>query len=151
MEGLIVIKNRKISIATKQRLDFINITDRIATFVQQSGIKNGFINIFVLHTTAAIIINENEPLLLEDLKEHLESLAPSSREYRHDNFSIRTVNMCLNEPVNGHSHCKAIHLPTNHCLNIIDGQLQLGKWQQIFLIELDRARDRMIQFVAMGE
>jgi len=52
---------------------------------------------------------------------------------------------------NGHSHCKAVHLPTSVTLNLIEGQMQLGTWQRIMFIELDRARDRKIQVQIFGE
>jgi secondary thiamine-phosphate synthase enzyme len=89
--------------------------------------------------------------LIGDLKETLEKVAPRTVKYMHDNFDIRTVNMNPNEPVNGHSHCKAMFLTTSSFLNIIDGRLQLGKWQRIFAVELDNARPRQIALQIMGE
>jgi len=81
----------------------------------------------------------------------LERVAPRTMKYMHDNFDIRTVNMHPNEPVNGHSHCKAMFLATSSFLNIINGKLQLGKWQRIFAVELDNARTRRIALQIMGK
>jgi len=145
------IKNKTIEFQTKGEFDFIDLTDKVKAFVKESQIKNGFINIQTLHTTAAIIVNENEPLLLKDFKRHLENLSPKSLKYNHDDFSIRTVNVCSDECINGHSHCKAILLPANIILNLIDNELQLGQWQSILLVELDRARKRKIQIQILGE
>lgn len=143
--------NRSFEFQTKGEYDFIDITDMIIDFVKESGIKNGLVNTQTMHTTAQIVVNENEPLLIEDIKKHLESLSPKTKEYNHDNFKIRTVNMCDGECANGHSHCKAIHLLASATLNLIDGKLQAGMWQRVFLLELDRARPRKVQVMIIGE
>jgi len=135
---------------TKRELDIIDITDKVKNFVQESKIENGFVNIQTLHTTATIFVNENEPELLRDFKKHLEKLAPKDNKYHHDNFDIRTVNMCEDECANGHAHCKALRLPTNVCLNIKDGKIQFGPWQSIMFIELDHARKRKVGLQVIG-
>jgi len=136
---------------TKGLLEFIDITDQVKAFLKESGVQNGFVNIQTLHTTAAIILNENEPLLIEDFKNHLKEIAPLGLPYNHDDFSKRTVNLCDDECINGHSHCKAIHLPVNITLNLINGELQLGQWQRIMFLELDKPRKRKVQILVMGE
>jgi len=136
---------------TKEQLDIVDITNQVKDFVKESSINNGLINIQTLHTTATIFVNEHEPLLIEDFKNHLKKLAATDEEYNHDDFERRTVNMCEDECANGHAHCKALHLPTNVCLNIKDQGLQLGTWQSILLIELDQSRDRKIQLQIIGE
>ena len=143
--------NKTLEYKTKQEFDFIDITEEVKNFVNQSEIKNGLINIQILHTSAGLIVNENEPLLLEDIKKNLENCSPKSNEYKHDDFTIRTVNMCPGECVNGHSHCKAIHLLSNATLNIIDQKIQLGQYQSIMLLELDRSRPRKVQLQIIGE
>ena len=145
------IINKTIKLDTTKEFDFIDLTDRIEDFVKQSGLKNGLVNIQTLHTTAPLMINENEPLLIEDIKKHLEKLSSKKLEYNHDNFKIRTVNMCSGECANGHSHCKTIHLPTSITLNLINNKLQLGQWQRILFWELDRARKRKVQIQILGE
>lgn len=86
--------NHVIELKTKATLDFIDITEKIQKKIKEAGIKNGVINIQSLHTTMAIIVNEAEPLLISDMKKLLEKLAPRTYKYLHDNFEIRTVNMC---------------------------------------------------------
>ena len=135
---------------TATTLDFIDITEKIQKKIKKSGIKNGVINIQSLHTTMSIIVNEAEPLLISDMKKLLEKLAPRTMKYMHDNFEIRTVNMCDGECANGHSHNKAIHLPTSTMLNIVKSSLQLGTWQRIFAIELDRSRSRKVALQIIG-
>jgi thiamine phosphate synthase YjbQ (UPF0047 family) len=85
------------------------------------------------------------------MKKLLEKIAPEKADYQHDDFNIRTINMCDGECQNGHSHCKAIHLPTSQMLNIVSNKLQLGKWQRIFAIELDRSRPRQIALQIIGK
>ncbi len=145
------IINEIIKLKTATTLDFIDITDKIQKKIKDAGIKNGVINIQSLHTTMAIIVNEAEPLLIEDMKKLLEKLAPRTYQYMHDNFEIRTVNMCDGECKNGHSHSKAIHLPTSAMMNIIKNGLQLGKWQRVFAIELDRSRPRQSALQIIGK
>ena len=143
--------NKTIEFQTKDKFDFIDITDEIKSFVEKSGIKNGLINIQNMHTSSAIIVNENEPLLIGDMKQCLEMLAPQSLDYSHDDFSIRTVNLCEDECKNGHSHCKAILLLPSTTINLIKGEMQLGQWQRILFIELDRSRKRNVQIQVLGE
>lgn len=137
-------------LTTNATLDFIDITDKVLKMIKEKGVKNGVINIQSMHTTMAVIIQEAEPLLLVDLKKTLEKVAPRTTKYMHDNFSIRTVNMNPNEPINGHSHCKALFLTPGVFLNIAKSKLQLGKWQRIFAVELDDARPRMIALQIIG-
>ncbi len=143
--------NTIFSYQTKDIFDFIDITDEVRNFVEESGIKNGLVNVQILHTSAALIVNENEPLLLNDIKRNLENTASRKIDYQHDDFSIRTVNLCDDECKNGHSHCKAIHLLVSATLNLIDGKLQLGRWQRIMLVELDHSRPRNVQVQVIGE
>jgi len=143
--------NKTIKIKTKKQFDIANLTDEIVSFIEKSNIKNGLVNIQSMHTTTAVFIQENEPLLLDDIKKCLERLTPQSINYNHDDFSRRTINICADECRNGHSHCKAMHLPTSVTLNLIEGKLQLGTWQKILFIELDRPRDRKIQIQILGE
>lgn len=140
-----IIKNKTVEFQTKDSLEFIDITEKIEEFIAQSKAKDGIVNVQILHTSAALIVNENEPLLIEDFKKNIENIALSAEKYKHDNLNERTVNVCDRECINGHSHCKAIHLLASATLNIIGEKLQLGQWQRVFLVELDRPRNRRIQ------
>ncbi len=145
------ISHKTLEFQTKEELDFIDFTDQVEKFVNACQIKNGIVNIQTMHTTALLFLNENEPLLLEDFKKHLARMSPKNAVYNHNDFTRRTVNMCEDECENGHSHCNALHLPSNLVLNVIDGKMQLGQWQRIFLTELDRSRLRRVQIQIMGE
>jgi secondary thiamine-phosphate synthase enzyme len=140
----------RIQVETQRCLDFIDITDRVRKVVEESQVCDGFVNVQTRHTTTAILVGEHEPLLIEDLVKTLERLAPCHSDYRHDDFAVRTVNMCPDEEKNGHSHCKALFLRSSECLNIVGGRMDLGQWQRIFLIELDRPRSRTVSIVILG-
>ena len=135
---------------TSHCLEFQDITDMVEETVRRSGIRTGTINIQTRHTTATILVNENEPLLLTDLKRTLERAASRKRRYQHDDFSIRTVNMEPDEQPNGHAHCKALFLRASETLNIHDSLVQIGRWQRVFFVELDRARDRSVSLLTLG-
>jgi len=140
----------RIRYQTSGHLEFVDITDAVDEVVKRSGVQFGMVNIQSKHTTCAVLINENEPLLLEDFKRLLERLVPADEEYGHNDFSIRTVNMNPFEDKNGHSHCRALFLPTSQMVNIIDSNIDLGTWQRIFLVELDKPKDRTISVVVLS-
>ena len=145
------IENKTFNLKTKEKLDFIDVTEKVENFVAETKIEDGLVNIQTMHTTAMIIINENEPLLIKDIKNNLESIASEDVDYNHDNFEVRTVNMCEGECANGHAHCKAIYLTPTNTLNLINSELQLGRWQRIFMLELDRSRKRKFQVQVIGK
>lgn len=147
-----VIKHKTLEYRTKGEYEFEDITDEVIKFIEETGVKNGLVNIQTLHTTNAVVVNENEPLLIEDMKNHFRGMVDKDAYYGHNDFNIRTVNMCgLDECKNGHSHCLAAYLPTSVILNIIDSKISFGQWQRIFFIELDHSRVRKIQIQVMGE
>lgn len=136
---------------TTKAPEFIDITEKVCEFIQDSQVQSGFAVVYSKHTTAAIKINENEPLLLRDMEEFLERMASRNGNYQHNNFSIRTVNMTEDECPNGHAHCQHLLLGTSESIPIIGGQLQFGRWQRIFLIELDMPRPREVLVQVIGE
>lgn len=142
---------RTLQLYTDECLQFVDLTAALRQFVEDSGFLNGILNVQTRHTTTGIIVNENEPLLLEDLKKCLERLAPSTVSYRHDDFDIRTENLTPDERPNGHAHCKALFLRSSETLNIYNGELDLGRWQRVFLIELDGARPRTVSLTILGQ
>ncbi len=136
--------------ATELGPQFIDITEEVRAVVERAGIVAGQVTVFSKHTTAAVVVNEHEPLLLHDMARTLSRLAPADDYYEHNDFSIRTVNVEENEPPNGHSHCQHLFLGASETLPIADGQMVLGRWQSIFLVELDCARPRSVLVQVMG-
>lgn len=136
-------------IRTERGPQFIDITERIEEVAHQSGVSNGFAVVFSKHTTAAIRINENEPALLSDMERMLEGIAPCRGQYQHNEFAHAFSDN--GERPNGHSHCQHLLLGASEAVPIVDGRLLVGQWQRIFLIELDRARDREVVVQFVGE
>ena len=138
-------------VKTKCAPEFIDITSWVAQCVAESEIANGFAVVYSKHTTAAVKINENEPLLLQDMANFLEKMFPRDHSYAHNNFEIRTVNMTENESPNGHAHLQHLLLGTSETVPVIDGEMQFGTYQSIFFIELDHARPREVMVQVVGE
>jgi secondary thiamine-phosphate synthase enzyme len=129
---------------------FIDITEDIADAVNRSHVRNGIAVVFSRHTTAAIKINESEPELLKDMAHFLSEIAPLERDYHHNDFEVRTVNMEEDECPNAHSHCQHLVLSASESVPVLDGRLHLGRWQRIFLVELDRAKARQVVVQVVG-
>jgi secondary thiamine-phosphate synthase enzyme len=132
---------RRLVFETREPIQFLDITDEVAQLVRAAGLRDGVATVFSRHTTAAVRIQEDEPLLLEDLREFLQRHAPAHAHYRHNDFRVRTVHMHDNESPNGHAHCLQFLLGSSETVPVADGELLLGTWQRIFLVELDGPRD----------
>ena len=135
---------------TARAPQFIDITDDVERVVASSGVTDGWVTVFSRHTTAAIKINEHEPGLLKDLSQLLVSVAPESGVYFHNDFTVRSVNMNEDECPNGHAHCQHLLLGTSETIPLVDARLMVGRWQRIFLIELDHGRARDVVVSVMG-
>ncbi len=135
---------------TAHALEFIDITADIQNVVARSGVRYGQLMIMSNHTTAAIVLNEHEPLLLNDMARVLSRIAPAGDYYEHNDFSIRTVNMHDNEPANGHAHCQHLFLGSSETVPIHEGSAHIGQWQSLFLVERDHARPRSVFVQAIG-
>jgi secondary thiamine-phosphate synthase enzyme len=80
----------------------------------------------------------------------LSDIAPVDRDYCHNNFDVRTVNMEEDECPNAHSHCQHLMLSTSETVPVVNGLLLLGRWQRIFLVELDRPKLRSVVLQILG-
>jgi secondary thiamine-phosphate synthase enzyme len=140
-----------IQVTTARPTEFIDITDRVKALVDASGVSLGIVNLQALHTTTALLINENEPLLLDDFETTLSRMVPADGRYRHDDPSARVVNLTPGERTNGHAHCRALFLAASVSVNIVDGRLVLGRWQRLFFAELDGPRERLVSAVVVGD
>lgn len=139
----------RVCLTTTAPTEFVDVTDAVVRAVAEAGIDTGLVNVQTTHTTTAVLVNEAEPLLLEDFRALLARLAPLGVAYRHDDLARRR-DVSIDEPRNGHAHCRALLLPTSVCLNVVDGRPALGRWQRVFLVEFDGPRERAISIVALG-
>jgi secondary thiamine-phosphate synthase enzyme len=139
-----------LEVSTRHSFQFVDLTPRILELVARSGVTDGIVNVQTQHTTTAIVVNEHEPLLIEDLKNLLRRWAPRQASYRHDDLCIRTVNVNPGERPNGHSHARALMLGSSETLNLAGGAVRLGRWQRVFLVELDGPRERRVSVTVLG-
>jgi secondary thiamine-phosphate synthase enzyme len=122
----------RLSVNTKARVEFVNITRLIQDVVSSSGVKNGLCYIFVPHTTAAVTVNEQaDPAVVEDIIAQLDALVPQRGKYRHTEG-------------NAPAHIKASLLGSTETLLVENGRLVLGTWQGIFFCEFDGPRSRSV-------
>jgi len=139
-----------VEIRTEERLQFIDLTALVAERVRRSGVWQGLVCVQSRHTTAAVTVNENEPLLVEDMKALLERWAPRDGPYGHNATHRGAPDPSVHESENGDSHCQALLLGASETLTIAQGALQLGTWQSLFLVELDGPRKRSLSLVVLG-
>jgi secondary thiamine-phosphate synthase enzyme len=125
-----------ITLRTRGHGDMHDLTDEVNRIVGRSGIQTGLTHIFTVGSTAAVGAIEFEPGLRKDLPHLLDRLMPPSRDYGHEQTW---------HDGNGHSHLQATLLGPSLSVPVSGGQLVLGTWQQIFLLECDiRPRERSV-------
>ncbi|HZV78851.1 MAG TPA: type 2 isopentenyl-diphosphate Delta-isomerase [Candidatus Binatus sp.] len=146
----VALRTERLRYRTEGTSKFHDITDDVAAAVYRSGVRNGLVHVYSMHTTAAIRINENEELLLGDFERFLDRVAPAGNgAYEHDDIP-RRVGVPPDEPLNGHSHCRHLLLSSSETLPLVDGTMALGRWQRIFLIELCSSRERDVVVQVVG-
>jgi len=145
-----MIKIEKLKLKSQKQFELIDITEKVASVLESSGIQKGAVSVFAPHTTAAIKINHNEPLLIQDLMKMIYRLVPVDINYSHDLFEIRT-GIEAGERSNGHAHVKSFLLSNSESIPIDNKQMMLGEKQSIFFVELDGARERQVIVSVSGE
>lgn len=130
-----------IRLATTREFEMVDVSDQLAPVVAGSGIGDGVLHVFCPHTSCGLAVTELEHGLHADLEAVFDELAPTDREWRHDDMLARWQNIEPDERRNGWSHIRAL-LGTQPALAlpISGGALALGRWQRVFLVELDGPR-----------
>jgi secondary thiamine-phosphate synthase enzyme len=118
------------TIATSKHKQCLDVTDRVRKIVRASGVRRGLCHVMVLHATAAIVVNENDdPNIGVDLVAALDRAIPDHAGWLHDRIDN-----------NAQAHIKAAILGPSEVLAVEDGDLVLGRWQGIMVVELDGPR-----------
>jgi secondary thiamine-phosphate synthase enzyme len=121
-----------ISVFTRSKEGLEEITHRVNDLIRRSGVEEGVCYLYLPHTTAGIIINENaDPSVARDILDRLEALVPSKGNYHH---------LEGNAP----AHIKSSLTGLSLTVPIEKGRLALGRWQGVFLCEFDGPRDRTV-------
>jgi secondary thiamine-phosphate synthase enzyme len=138
-----MVETSQVAIHAQGNGDMHDLTSEAKNALKKSGAQKGLVNVFVVGSTAGITTIEFEPGLVQDMKVAMERLAPENGRYAHEER--------WNDD-NGHSHVRASTVGPSICVPVVDGELLLGTWQQIVLIDFDtRPRDRTIFIQVIGE
>ena len=143
------IVRQRFDIQTTTQMELIDITSQVQEIVDHSGIREGQVLVFVPHATMGVIINQNEPMLLQDFMRVLYKLVPVDDQYSHDLFELRRSRTADGRS-NGHSHCKSMLLGIDVNVPVEKGKLVLTERQSIFAVEFDGARKRDIIVQVIG-
>lgn len=133
--------NEQLTLQTNAKREFVNITPQVKAAMEKSGFRDGIILVSVLHSNAAIIVNEDEAGFLEDLQSWLDQIAPEREEYKHrGRFES-----------NSGVHFQSLLLHHQSIVSFSEGRLDLGPWQFVIFAELDGQRPKKITVKVMGE
>lgn len=144
------IYKQKIEVKSKTQIEFIDITDKVEEIIDNSGVREGQVLIYSPHSSASIVVNHNESMLLHDFMRVLYRLVPVNDRYSHDVFELNRSNKSDGRS-NGHSHCKSMLLGVSETIPIEKGKMILTEKQNVFLAEMDgsRTRDVIIQVIGI--
>jgi len=121
-------------VATEAGKECIDLTDRVRAIVKRAGVEAGLCHVIVLHSTAAVVVNEfDDPNIGKDVLSALDRAVPDHAGWLHDRIDD-----------NAHAHIKATLLGPSELVPVKDGDLLLGTWQRILLVELDGPRSRKV-------
>ena len=130
---------KKIEIQTRNKVDLIDITDRIQDAIREKQVSEGVCFVYCPHTTAGIVLNENWDADVEkDLAMVLNKIVPDDLSYRHGEG-------------NSPAHIKSVLVGSDHFIFVQNGQLQMGQWQGVFLAEFDGPRHRTVWVKVQSE
>ena len=129
------ILRHQLVFTTAAPIEFIDLTEPVRTWVRSAGVREGLLTVTSPHTTARITRNEREPELQRDMVRFLERLAPAGDDYGHNVAPV-------DDRLNAHAHLLGLFMPAAETIPVADGEVVLGGWQALFLVELDGPRER---------
>ena len=133
---------KELTINTKTRRAFVNITHEVEAALRESGIQEGLCLVNAMHITASVFINDNESGLHSDFEKWLEKLAPEKphNQYAHNGYED-----------NDDAHLKRSVMGREVVVAVTNGKLDFGTWEQIFYGEFDGKRDKRVLVKIIGE
>jgi secondary thiamine-phosphate synthase enzyme len=132
-------------VQTDQRVEVIDLTNRVMEFVRRFSVSEGLVSIWSMHTTCTLFINEFQVALLADMKRFLEQMVARDAEYLHNDPNHSDC-----DRMNADSHLRAMLLGHNLTLQISGGEVVLGQWQRVLMAELDGPRARSLRIQIFG-
>jgi secondary thiamine-phosphate synthase enzyme len=142
--GGVRIVSRVIDWVTTDRMELINITDRVNEIVKKSGIREGIVHLQSLHTTASVFLNEWQDALLHDVRTYLDGIV-GSQDWRHNDPRYSDC-----ERKNADSHMRGMMMGQTLSLQVRNSAILLGTWQNIILAEFDGPRSRSMSVQVTG-
>src|SRR5580765_7266026 len=141
----LTIHGETIVIDTDQRIELVDLTNRVMEFVRKFNIREGLVSLWSMHTTCTLFINEFQTALLSDIKRFLEQMVARDAEWMHNDPDHSDC-----DRMNADSHLRALLLGHNLTLQISGGEVVLGQWQRILMAELDGPRARTLRVQILG-
>jgi secondary thiamine-phosphate synthase enzyme len=143
--GGLVIHAQTLSLQTAERVQLVDLTERIASVVHSSGVREGLVSLWSLHTTCAVFINENQTALHADIKHFLELTVSRTGKWKHNDPEHSDC-----DRNNADAHLRAMLLGHSMTLQVTGGELVLGQWQRVLAAELDGPRVRSVRVHVQG-
>jgi secondary thiamine-phosphate synthase enzyme len=132
-------------IESQEKLQLIDISGRVRDWVKQTRVHEGLLNLFSLHTTAAVLVNENQDALVEDIREFLRKSVDDQGWYKHNSPEFSDC-----DRHNAASHLRSLLLNQSLSFQIAGGEIVLGRFQSVFFAELDGPQKRKLQVQVIG-
>ena len=143
------ILHHDLQLETEQGFSLFDVTPIIRQWLIDNKLSSGHLTITSQHTTTAVVINEFESRLLQDIKTFFLKLVPEKDSYLHNDIHLRDCPP--DEPENAHSHLIAMMLGNSESVPVVESDLKLGQYQSVILVELDGPRQRKLSLQFMGE
>ena len=143
--GGLVIRAEDIVVPTAERIQIVDLTDRVMDLARQFAIREGQVSLWSMHTTCALFINESQVALLADIRRFLEDLVARDRYYQHNDPAHSDCDRS-----NADAHLRSLLLGHSLALQVSGGEIVLGQWQRVLMAELDGPRDRTIRIQGLG-
>ena len=143
--GGLTIHGETIIVSTDQRIELVDLTNRIMEFARRFNVLEGLVSLWSMHTTCSLFINEFQTALLTDIKRFLEQMVARDAEWLHNNPDHSDC-----DRMNADSHLRALMLGHSLTLQVSGGEVVLGQWQRILMAELDGPRARTLRIQIWG-
>jgi len=142
-----IIKLEKVQLQTRKSEEAIDVTPNVQQIVQNSGVKNGIVNIMTMHTSSGMLVTEGIPCLEEDILDHLSHLCPEDRDYHHRRYLDFDGRLGFNAD----AHLKSVVAGIACSFPIENGKMVKGSRQTIYFMEYDGPLERTYVVQIMGE
>lgn len=143
--GGLVVHAETLTVETSQRIELVDLTDRVVTLARRSGVREGLVSLWSMHTTCSVFINEAQRALHSDIKLFLEKAVERDAEWLHNDPAHSDC-----DRMNADSHLRAMLLGHGLTLQMSGGDVVLGQWQRVLLAELDGPRARTVRLQMLG-